>query len=130
MAFVNFVLDSRATVKEAQTLSLHSSSDLTMNVYDRTHKNRLSEIVEDLADNLKLNEKCVQNVYFSEEAEQRKSATLRNYKELRSSKMVEAAGIEPASEISSPQTSTCVVMSLDSRPHRCRLTKPRFGPAQ
>ena len=57
--------------------------------------------MEDLADNLKLNEKCVQNVYFSEEAEQRKSATLRNYKELRSSKMVEAAGIEPASEISS-----------------------------
>ena len=101
VAFVNFVWDSRATVKEAQTLSLHSSSDLTMNVYDRTHKNRLSEIVEDLADNLKLNEKCVQNVYFSEEAEQRKSATLRNNKELRSSKMVEAAGIEPASEISS-----------------------------
>jgi len=43
---------------------------------------------------------------------QPKSATLLNNRELRSLQMVEAAGIEPASEISPTKTSTCVVGSL------------------
>ena len=59
VAFVNFVFDSNATVKEAQALARHATPDLTMNVYGRTRSERLSELVEDVAEKLELSQKCV-----------------------------------------------------------------------
>ena len=41
--------------------------------------------------------------------------------------MVEAAGIEPASEDSSTETTTCVVSPMISHPFRHRLTKAEKG---
>ncbi len=41
--------------------------------------------------------------------------------------MVEAAGIEPASENSSNETTTCVVSPMMSHPLRHRLTKAEEG---
>jgi hypothetical protein len=45
-------------------------------------------------------------------------------------KMVEAAGIEPASENSSGETTTCVVSPMISHPPRHRLTKAEVGQFQ
>jgi integrase len=95
VAFVNFVFDSNATVKEAQALARHATPDLTMNVYGRTRSERLSEVVEDVAEELKLGLECVPDVYQHAVGSELKSATPFITRELRSSKMVEAAGIEP-----------------------------------
>lgn len=46
VAYTTFVIESGANVKEAQTLLRHSTPDLTMNVYARTRKGRLNEVVE------------------------------------------------------------------------------------
>ena len=40
------VLQSDATVKEAQSLARHSTPDLTMNTYGRTRRDRLTGIAE------------------------------------------------------------------------------------
>ncbi|OGV52428.1 MAG: hypothetical protein A2X45_01135, partial [Lentisphaerae bacterium GWF2_50_93] len=42
VAYVTFVLNAGATVKEAQSLARHSNPSLTMNVYARTNKGRLA----------------------------------------------------------------------------------------
>ena len=44
-ACVNLVLESGATVTEAQELARHSTPDLTMNVYGRTREDRLTQAV-------------------------------------------------------------------------------------
>jgi hypothetical protein len=51
-AYVNLVLQSGVTVKEAQTLARHSTTDLTMNVYGRTREERLVQAVEKIAEDL------------------------------------------------------------------------------
>ncbi len=49
VTFATFVIESGATVKEAQTLLRHSTPELTMNVYARVRKGRLAEVAEDVA---------------------------------------------------------------------------------
>ena len=95
VAFVNFVFESNASVKEAQALARHATPDLTMNVYGRTRDDRLSQVVEDVAEELKLGLECVPAVYQQAVGSELKNATPFITRELRSSKMVEAAGIEP-----------------------------------
>jgi len=46
VAYVSFVLQSGATVKEAQSLARHATPDLTMNTYGRTRRDRLAEVAE------------------------------------------------------------------------------------
>lgn len=48
VAYTTFVLESGASVKEAQELLRHSTPTLTMNVYARVRQGRLSEVVESL----------------------------------------------------------------------------------
>lgn len=50
VAYVTFVLNAGATVKEAQSLARHSNPSLTMNVYARTNKSRLAEISRRVGD--------------------------------------------------------------------------------
>jgi len=45
-AYITFLLESGATVKEAQTLARHSTPTLTMNTYARTRDSRLIEVTE------------------------------------------------------------------------------------
>lgn len=52
LAYINFVLETGASVKEAQALARHSTPELTMNVYGRTRKERLSETAEKVAANV------------------------------------------------------------------------------
>ena len=46
VAYVSFVLQAGATVKEAQSLARHTTPGLTMNTYGRTRRDRLAGIAE------------------------------------------------------------------------------------
>lgn len=53
VAFVTWVLEAGATVKEAQALARHVTPDLTMNTYARTRGDRLSNVAEAVGRNLR-----------------------------------------------------------------------------
>ena len=46
VAYVSFVLESGASVKEAQSMARHSTPDLTVNVYARARNERLKDVAE------------------------------------------------------------------------------------
>ena len=76
LAYINFVIESGATVKEAQALARHSTPDLTMNVYGRTRPERLAETVEKMAGNISLPDgKNVPSMYKQAVGAETKSAT-------------------------------------------------------
>ena len=106
VAFVTFVLEAGASVKEAQTLARHATPELTMNVYGRTRDARLSQVAE------RVGEKILNggSIKYAERGASRNLTPL-----LPSSYMVEAAGIEPASEGASTCASTCVACPLKIR---------------
>jgi integrase len=55
-AYINLVLESsNVSVKEAQVLARHATPEMTMNVYGRAREERLSKVVENVAENLNLN---------------------------------------------------------------------------
>ena len=49
LAYINLVLETGATVKEAQTLARHATPQMTLGVYGRTREERLHEVVEQVA---------------------------------------------------------------------------------
>jgi len=53
VAYVSFVLEAGATAKEAQTLARHSKPELTMNIYARARNDRLAEVAEAVAANIR-----------------------------------------------------------------------------
>ena len=103
LAYINFVLESGVSVKEAQELARHSTPELTFNVYGRTRKERLSETAEKVAANIL---PVADNAIFMPRqavGAKQESATPFADRELHSSIMVEAAGIEPV-EVKSAET--------------------------
>jgi len=46
VAYVSFVIEAGASVKEAQSLARHSTPNLTLNTYGRAQEQRLSELTE------------------------------------------------------------------------------------
>jgi len=52
VAYISLVIESGATVKEAQSLARHSTPTLTMNVYGRARKTRLTELAELVGDKI------------------------------------------------------------------------------
>ena len=95
LAYINFVLESGVSVKEAQALARHATPDITMNIYGRTREDRLAKAVEEVASAVLPEEKraiCVQRQAVGAETE---NATPFENIELRSEKMVELRGIEP-----------------------------------
>ena len=104
VAYINFVIESGVTVKEAQVLARHATPEMTLNVYGRTQEERLSQAVEKVAENLtpsKNRATCVPRLAMGAEQE---SATPVETRGCASKRMVEAAGIEPASENGSTLT--------------------------
>jgi hypothetical protein len=57
VAYINHVIESGVSVKEAQELARHSTPQLTMNVYGRARVERLAEAVEKVGEALLPNEK-------------------------------------------------------------------------
>ncbi len=98
-----------------------------MNVYGRTREDRLTEAVENIGEALFQRPESVPSVHRFAVGEEQRSATPLETKDCASSRMVEAAGIEPASENSSNETTTCVVSPMMSHPLRHRLTKAEEG---
>ena len=49
LAYINLVIESGVTVKEAQVLARHETTELTMNIYGRARKERLWTVVEQVA---------------------------------------------------------------------------------
>ena len=52
VAFITYVLEAGATVKEAQVLARHSTPLLTMNTYARAKDSRLTDLTEKVAERL------------------------------------------------------------------------------
>jgi len=130
-AYVSLIVESGATVKETQELARHSTPQLTMNVYARARDERLSEAVERVGEVVLSKPERVPSVYRLAVGAEQESATPNTYRELRSEKMVEAAGIEPASENRSYETTTCVVSlcyGFSSSP--APTDRIRIGPVQ
>jgi integrase len=97
LAYINLVIESGVTVKEAQVLARHETPELTMNIYGRAREERLWAVVEQVA-------RAIRVISVSRpEGEM----TVDNTKALISQKIenrgkVEAAGIEPASPAPDP----------------------------
>lgn len=51
-AYITLVIESGATIKEAQVLARHSTADLTMNVYGRVREDRLGSVVKGIGQKL------------------------------------------------------------------------------
>ncbi|GMV83499.1 MAG: hypothetical protein AMXMBFR7_46830 [Planctomycetota bacterium] len=54
VAYVTFILESGASVKEAQTLARHSAASLTLDTYGRASQDRLAAVAESVANALNL----------------------------------------------------------------------------
>ncbi len=52
VAYVTFIVEAGATVKEGQVLARHATPDLTMNVYARARNERLSELAEKVGETI------------------------------------------------------------------------------
>ena len=88
VAFVTFILEARASVKEAQALARHSIPGLTMNTYGRTRDDRLAEVAEVVGRTLQGQSRNTTGAQLRMAA----SATPVFAK----GSVVEAAGVEPA----------------------------------
>jgi hypothetical protein len=100
LAYINFVIESGATVKEAQALARHATPEMTMNVYGRVRQERLAATVDKIAERLKNGGKGVPGLYLKAVGAETESATPFDSRGLRFKKMVEAAGLEPRSRCS------------------------------
>ena len=52
LAYINLIIETGVTVKEAQVLARHATPELTMNIYGRVKEERLWHAVEHVADTL------------------------------------------------------------------------------
>jgi hypothetical protein len=98
LAYINLVIESGVTVKEAQDLARHSTPDLTMNIYGRSREEHLSAAVERAALAVLPEEKCVTYVSRQAVGAEQESATFVETEGCAPMKMVEAAGFEPESK--------------------------------
>lgn len=108
VAYINLVIESGVTVKEAQTLARHSTPHLTMNVYGRVREARLSEAVEKVAQVISESEECALCVPKKESGEDEEFATSSSPETFANDERMEVGGVEPPSESTSTGTSTCV----------------------
>jgi integrase len=95
LAYINLVLDSDLSARDAQALARHSTPNLTFNVYGRARDDRMAEAVEHMAARvLPVPERvtCVQQLVAAPE---RENATTVSTGSCVSQFMVEPRGIEP-----------------------------------
>ena len=118
LAYINFVLEAGASVKEAQTLARHSTPEMTLNVYGRVREERLADAVERVAADLQPSDDLhrVPSVHRKAVGAEQEYATPSVGKGCASSQLVEAAGIEPASENDPTQISYVRSQSTISSP--------------
>ena len=130
-SFISLVVESdkNPSVKEAQELARHSTPVLTYTTYARTRKGRTAEIIESLDESIGLSRHYALSTHSDQHPIEPESATPSPTKGCANNSLVEAAGIEPASEDDSPSISTCVVGLLISSP-TALTDRIRRGPVQ
>ncbi len=111
-AFTTLVIESGANVKEAQSLLRHSTPELTMNVYARARSERLGELANKVGEHLGYIQECKTDVKRRNLGLGPNGITNVGAMGYASEKMVEAAGIEPASGSASTCASTCIARPL------------------
>jgi len=93
LAYINLVIESGVTVKEAQVLARHETPELTMNIYGRAREERLWTVVEQVAQAIRvISVSQPEGEITGDDTKALISQKIQNTGE------VEAAGIEPASE--------------------------------
>jgi hypothetical protein len=92
VAYINFVIESCVSVKEAQALARHATPQLTMNVYGRVREERLSEAVEKVAKTILPDEERTIYVYRKALGIYEKAATPADNRELRPIKLSGGGG--------------------------------------
>jgi integrase len=92
VAYINFVIESGVSVKEAQVLARHATPELTMNVYGRVREERLSEAVEKVAKILFPDEERARYVHRKVVGADENAATPPSSKELRPNQMSGGGG--------------------------------------
>ncbi len=89
------MIESGVTVKEAQVLPRHKTAELTLNVYGRVRKERLSETIEHIGETLLPHGKCVTYVYQDRIGRGDDSATALENNDLRCATEMPKGGFEP-----------------------------------
>ena len=115
-SFITPVTESDATLKEAQTLARHSTPQLTMNVYGRLREGRLSNVIEQVAENINTQKKSAIYVQKKTSGENEEDVTPSTPEALEDNTTMEVGGIEPPSENVKVRTSTCVAHFLNLVP--------------
>ena len=121
--YVSLVLESGASVKEAQVLARHSTPDLTMNVYGRARIDRLAELAETVGEAVLSVEDDAESIESAEKQMLKKAAGAESLcvpMTYGPEKVVEAGGIEPPSRSVSTRASTHIVHLLLFRSARLR----------
>jgi integrase len=120
LTFINLVLDSDVTAREAQALARHSTPNLTFNLYGRPRRDRMSEAVEEIASRVLSVTDCVPIAYRQSEGAEQKLATTMKTDSCASRTMVEFEG-------KSPPAATLRRSIDDRRPSRRHLPVRRPG---
>ena len=94
--YINMVVDSGLTIKDAQALARHSTPEMTLNVYGRPREDRMAEAVEQIAANMAIEEKRAIYVQRLAVGAERENATSVKSGSCVSQRLVAGAGFEPA----------------------------------
>ena len=94
-AYINLVLHSDVSAKDAQTLARHSTPDLTFNVYGRARQDRMAEVVQRIAERVLSAPDSVPSVYRQAVGAETENATPLESQSCVSEGLVELRGIEP-----------------------------------
>ena len=95
VAYINMVIESGVTVKEAQELARHSTPQLTMNVYGRARPERLTEAVEKVGETVLQTVNRAPYVHRMAVGAEQENATPLPTRGCVSKKLVAAEGFEP-----------------------------------
>jgi integrase len=95
LAYINLVLDSDLSARDAQALARHSTPNLTFGVYGRAREDRMAEVVEHMAARVLPVPECVTYVQQLAVGAERENATAESTGSCVSQGMVEPRGIEP-----------------------------------
>lgn len=113
VTYITEIVDSGASVKEAQKLARHSTPNITMNTYARTRKHSLQEVAETMSQNLDFASNRAHNVQKEKASIADAAASAGNNTAYNKNEMVGAAGLEghkrgrqgPDAEMTQPRQS-------------------------
>ena len=95
VTYINWIIDTGVTVRDAQALARHASPQMTLNVYGRPEQERMAEAVENMAAGAALEPLRALCVQRPPHAPERENATSELTEGCVSRDLVAGAGFEP-----------------------------------